>query len=209
MSPVAPHPQTSAPTRAPARAARSRALVLALGEAIEARDCGRAAELAWHLYHDRLLGFFVRRSVSRSDAEELVQEVFVRMVTRWDTFQGGDLHAWLFAIARYCWLTSRNNYRRDQRNRRAEAWDPGRLVDPRDLEAREELAKVLEAVGGMEPEDREVFEATWRDGCSCEEVVERLRDRFGFRTTPAAVRTRRYRIRLAVVAHLDGASGTS
>lgn len=51
-------------------------------------------------YSSRLYGYFYRRTGSRHDAEDLLQEVFVRLVRMVDQYEhDGRFDAWLFRIA--------------------------------------------------------------------------------------------------------------
>ena len=52
-------------------------------------------------HHRRLFNFFLRLTPDRSAAEDLVQEVFVRMLKYRHTFKSdGELTPWMFALAR-------------------------------------------------------------------------------------------------------------
>jgi RNA polymerase sigma-70 factor (ECF subfamily) len=52
------------------------------------------------VYAPRLYGFFLRATGSRDDAEDLVQDAFVRMVRSLPDYRhGGRLDAWVFRIA--------------------------------------------------------------------------------------------------------------
>ena len=52
------------------------------------------------LYSSRLFGYLYRRTGSRHDAEDMLQEVFVRLVRTLDRYtHDGRFEAWLFRIA--------------------------------------------------------------------------------------------------------------
>jgi len=52
-------------------------------------------------HHRRLFSFFVRLTSDRSASEDLVQEVFVRMLKYRSTYRDdGDFTAWMFTLAR-------------------------------------------------------------------------------------------------------------
>jgi RNA polymerase sigma-70 factor, ECF subfamily len=55
----------------------------------------------WQEFHDRLLGFIRQRVNNPSDAEDLLQEVFLRIYQRLSTVRDNDrLVSWMFQIAR-------------------------------------------------------------------------------------------------------------
>lgn len=65
----------------------------------QAGDIGAFDELV-DLYSARLYGFLYRLTGHREDAEDLVQEVFVRVVRTIDSYvDDGKFEAWLFRIA--------------------------------------------------------------------------------------------------------------
>jgi len=65
----------------------------------QARDADAYDVLVDH-YGPRLFGFLFRLSGSRSDAEDLLQELFLRVVRQLERYQHeGQFEAWLFRIA--------------------------------------------------------------------------------------------------------------
>jgi len=58
-------------------------------------------EQIWQEYHDRLLGFIDRRVSDRSMAEDLLQEVFLKIYSHQDTLKDNSkLQSWVYHIAR-------------------------------------------------------------------------------------------------------------
>jgi RNA polymerase sigma-70 factor (ECF subfamily) len=51
-------------------------------------------------HHRQLYAFFVRLTGSRVAADDLVQEVFVRLLKYRHTFRGGEFMPWVFRLAR-------------------------------------------------------------------------------------------------------------
>jgi RNA polymerase sigma-70 factor (ECF subfamily) len=71
------------------------------------RDAERALEALFRKYRRPLLGFLVQRRVDEGTAEELVQEVFIRVVRGAAGFRGeAKVSSWLFQIARNLHLDS-------------------------------------------------------------------------------------------------------
>lgn len=92
------------------------------------RGSSRALTLAYEEHRARVFGFLLRLSRRRAIAEELLQEVFLKLAAHATTLEpDSDLHAWLFAVARNAWIS----------HRRWAALDLGRYVaiDDRDFPA--------------------------------------------------------------------------
>ncbi|NLX21542.1 MAG: sigma-70 family RNA polymerase sigma factor [Phycisphaerae bacterium] len=121
-------------------------------------------------YSSRLYGFFYRHTGSRHDAEDLLQEVFVRLVRRIGEYQhDGRFDAWLFRVAANL---LRDRGRRAKRTREvgiqpAEAdrefeilapqpeGPDGRPDDP--VERAEQLDRLQWALGQLSEAEREVI----------------------------------------------------
>ena len=52
------------------------------------------------IYSGRLFGYFYRLTGKRQVSEDLLSELFVKLVERIDGFRGGSFESWLFKIAR-------------------------------------------------------------------------------------------------------------
>jgi RNA polymerase sigma-70 factor (ECF subfamily) len=83
-------------------------------------DAQRAAFEATALPHlDALYGAALRLTRNRAEAEDLVQDVYVRAFRFWHTFkQGTSIKAWMFTILRNTFI---NRYHRNHRVRDVEA----------------------------------------------------------------------------------------
>jgi len=51
------------------------------------------------LYAARCFGYFYRLTSNRSTSEELLSDLYVRLVQKIDTFKGGSFEKWLFTVA--------------------------------------------------------------------------------------------------------------
>ncbi len=72
---------------------------MAMAREIHAGDMQRFEEL-YALYYPRVLGFAMKRVQSRSDAEDICQEVFLQVHRSIGSFQGrASLSTWIFGIA--------------------------------------------------------------------------------------------------------------
>jgi len=58
-------------------------------------------EKVWKEYHSKLLSFITKRVDNRSAAEDILQDVFVKIISRIDSLQeDGKLESWLYQITR-------------------------------------------------------------------------------------------------------------
>ena len=67
----------------------------------ERSETTASTEAVWRAYHDRLYGFVSSRVGEASTAEDIVQDVFIKIHERIDTLQDpGKLQSWAYQIAR-------------------------------------------------------------------------------------------------------------
>jgi RNA polymerase sigma factor (sigma-70 family) len=140
-------------------------------------------------HHRRLFNFFLRLTGRRSVAEDLVQEVFVRMLKYRHTYRpGAALAPWMFTLARNAaadhWRARPRELERDP-----EAPEPtAPTVHPLDrLEAAEERSRLRDALGRLPPEKRELLLLA-RSG---EMRYERIGELFGISVGAVKVRVHR------------------
>jgi RNA polymerase sigma-70 factor (ECF subfamily) len=120
-------------------------------------DIGQLGVL-FERHHRPLYAFFVRLTGSRALAEDLVQEVFVRLLKYRHTFRGGDFLPWVFRLAR--------NAAADQYSRRRpedplpedrhEPASSAPLVSETVVQD-EEQARLRVALGRLSPDKRELL----------------------------------------------------
>ena len=157
---------------------------LSLLQLIAARDTAALAEL--YDRHSRLLFGLVLRIVrDRGDAEEILQEAFVRVWTRaemYDARMGGPL-PWLVRVARNCAI-DRLRARRVRATVDAPAIDPPAVetvtpagpiqtpeTDVLDAERRRTLS---DALAGIPAEQRLLIEAAFFEGYTHSELAQRF-----------------------------------
>jgi RNA polymerase sigma factor (sigma-70 family) len=66
----------------------------------EARDWSKLDFDRWHAEHHAALRAFVATRVGRADADDVCQEIWAKVWRSRTTFEGGQLRAWLFKVAR-------------------------------------------------------------------------------------------------------------
>lgn len=136
----------------------------------QARDAGAFDEII-DLYGPRLYGYFYRLCGARDDAEDLLQELFLRVLRTIDRYEhDGQLEAWLFRIATNL---IRDRYRRAKRTpdlrsldsggndrQRQSAW-AGELADrtapsaSEQAEAQEDVNRMQRALAQLPRQERE------------------------------------------------------
>jgi|GEM_PF-1222830 len=148
-------------------------------------------------HRPRLLAMIQRRSdrslAARRDAEDILNQAFVRAQTRWSEFQhsGMTAYAWLYRIVLDSLLDDHDFQTRKRRSPRAEMAWPDKsslqlvlglvspLTSPSDALARKESQERLrrqvgQALGLLKPEDREVLSMRFYDQLTTEEIARVL-----------------------------------
>ena len=150
------------------------------------RGCRASFELIVVRMPGTLLGYLRRLAASREDAEDIVQETFVRAYRKIDRYQPDwRLSTWLFTIGRRLWL---NHRRQSQRARKtggvvaeiakvADASDSGRTIDPAaSMIATEERQQIWRIASGVLSEPQ--YTALWLfyvEGLPVAEIARILR----------------------------------
>ena len=137
-------------------------------------------------HHVAIYRYLLRMTGSRETAEELTQDVFVRVLKGLEQYQEQDRErAWLFRIAR--------NLRCDlARRSRRQPSTPLDEVEPIEAQRQELQLSLARALAALAEDDREAFVLREIGGFSYVEISAICE------TSPAAVRSRIYRARLAL-----------
>jgi RNA polymerase sigma-70 factor, ECF subfamily len=156
------------------------------------------------VYQDRLFTTIVHVVHSRADAEDIVQEAFLRAYTQLHTFRGdAAFHTWLYRIA----MNVAGSRRRRGRVRGAiEHANDVSVNEPRDtrglpsdrLEREERASQVREAFASLSKEHRTILVLRELEGLDYEQIAEVLG------LTPGTVRSRLHRARLGLRERLHG-----
>jgi RNA polymerase sigma factor (sigma-70 family) len=117
--------------------------------------------LLFQRYHRQLYGFLFHMTQQREVSEDLMQNVFYRMLRSRHTFTGqGEFRTWMYHLARNVVKDHLKQTRR--RGNHAEISDYEELI-PAGLTADEQIERKLEikalerALGNLSPENREVL----------------------------------------------------
>jgi RNA polymerase sigma-70 factor (ECF subfamily) len=120
------------------------------------------------------LARFAASSGMGGDAEELVQDTFVRAFSSIETFRGdASLLTWLFTIERRLMLDRRRSERRRSPDVALSEGDAMTTHDPLDaVVARESRERLRVAVARLSPTQREVFALRVGEGLSYREIAQ-------------------------------------
>lgn len=126
-------------------------------------------------YRQPLIAYFQRRVTSRSEAEDLTQEVFLRLVKRLDVQKLDNPEAFLFTTAVNL-LRDRFRRGQTQRSHLAEVslQQPGieELSPERVFDSRQHLAKVIEALEQLDERSRDAFILHRLEGMKHAQIAE-------------------------------------
>lgn len=142
---------------------------------VQAGDYSPASEI-YDRYSGRIYNFAFRFLRNAEAAEDATQEVFVKMIKHANQFHGdAKLSTWLFSItANWC-----RDYLRKSDNKAKEGEDalltlpaPSELSPDRNLEQRENEARVRKALATLTPEQREAILLSRYQGLSYAEIAQ-------------------------------------
>jgi RNA polymerase sigma-70 factor (ECF subfamily) len=151
--------------------------------------------------HHRALHGYVRVLYPEAHADAVVNSTFVQLWQHLDDVPDGAVRTWLRAVARHEVLNSNRRERRWYANTdRAARLSTDRTQPAPDLDARVDLALVIEALGTLDEADREVVLMTALEDLTSTDLAEIL----GVQPDAARRRLSRARGRLrAAIEHRD------
>jgi RNA polymerase sigma-70 factor (ECF subfamily) len=148
--------------------------------------------LLYKRYSRRFFGFFYRMTQSGSVSEDLVQNVFMRMLKYKHTYlDNGSFESWAFQLARN---VHHDHYRKSNRYVFSETMDKWeeKLVDESNYEhqqeGRESIDQLRQALDALDPEKREIIELTRFQNLKYAQVAEMIG------TTEGALKVKIHRI---------------
>lgn len=149
--------------------------------------------------HAAAVSRFVASIGSRAEAEEVVQDTFVRAFASIDGFRGESaLRTWLFTIARRLVLDRRRSARRRGEQVEVQEADVATEYDALDgVLADETRARLRQAMAALTPTQREVFVLRVSEGLSYREIAEAVD------TTEGAARVHYHNAMRAIKEFLD------
>jgi RNA polymerase sigma-70 factor (ECF subfamily) len=148
-------------------------------------------------YARSLYRFALSLCGAHAEAEDIVSETFVRAWNTPSPIRTSTAKAYLFTIARHCYLQrARQAWRR--RDLDDQIGDPGRQADEAVVQ-KDEVARVWQALGRLPEVDRSALLMRALEDMSYQEIADALD------LTVAAVKTKIHRARLKLAPYRDGA----
>lgn len=153
-----------------------------------------ALALLVRAHHDRVYRFGLRVCRDGYDADDAVQEAFIKLATRPEIVRGSGVLSWLFRVVRNACLRMLRPFARERRTLGARIEDPGE-VPSRDLDPQAALEQwhlvhaVHQAIAGLARPQREVLVMRDLEGLTGEETCAALG------LTVATMKTRLHRAR--------------
>jgi len=150
-----------------------------------------------HAYHDRVYRFGLRACRDGYDADDAVQEAFIKLAARPDVMKDPGAFSWLLSVVRNACMRMLRPFVRERRalgERIAEEEDlPSERLDPQQAILRWELVhSVHAAIAELERPYREVLVMRDLEGLSGEETCKALG------LLPANMKTRLHRARTSL-----------
>ena len=135
-------------------------------------------------YQDRLYPMLLRLTGSAEDAQDLLQESFLRAYQKLRRFEGGSsFYTWLYRLSVNLALSDKRRMK-GKRGPRLSELGPGQEVDPADpsslagpsshLEEAERDAQIQDALDRLAPDHRAVVVLKEFEGMPYEEIAETL-----------------------------------
>lgn len=134
--------------------------------------------LLYHRYSKRLFGFFYRMTKSAATSEDLVQNVFMRILKYKHSYsESGNFEAWTFHL---CRNVHKDHLRKNKRyafQENMREWE-GQLKDDQNkeffLQKTDELNNLARALDFLSPDKRELIELTRFQKLKYEQVADLL-----------------------------------
>ena len=125
-------------------------------------------------YNRRLYGFFMKQTGDAHTSEDLVQDVFHRILRYRHTYrEGGRFMTWIFTIARSALLTHQRKHRHAKSEVPVTEFLIARVPSPgADIEKREEAELIRRALHRLPDDKREALVLSRFENMSYEEIAE-------------------------------------
>jgi RNA polymerase sigma-70 factor (family 1) len=136
-----------------------------------------AFDLIFKRYGDRLYGFAFKYLKSREEAEELVQDVFLKIwENRKNLKQEGTLRSYLFTISYHnmCRLFRRRNYQEKLARELVHSGEETISIDEK-IDYRSVMEQVDQLIEQLPARQKEIFILSRKEGKSSKEIAEELK----------------------------------
>jgi RNA polymerase sigma-70 factor (ECF subfamily) len=140
--------------------------------------CRRADEVSFSqlvdIYSSRMYGYFYRLTGSRDVSDELLSELFVKLVERIGQYRGGSFNSWIFRVASNIFY---DHLRQKQRQQGLIEEHIKRLEEDRPMTGDtdgggEEADRLQRQIGRLDEQTREVIMLRFYSDMSFKEIAE-------------------------------------
>jgi len=129
------------------------------------------------LYSDRCFGFLYRLSGHRQTAEDLLSDLFIKLVEKIGSWDGGSFDNWIFTIASNLF---KDHLRADYRRKKLLQEKAVQLQTEDSTEARNDLEdKLQQALKRLEPEIAELVMMRFYGDLSFKELAQKRNEPIG------------------------------
>jgi RNA polymerase sigma-70 factor (ECF subfamily) len=124
------------------------------------------------LYAKRCYGYFYRMTTSKDTSDELLSELFVKLVENIGSYRGGSFDGWIFRVASNVFFDHLRSKHRQQKlleekSRRLET-EPSEIVPDRD----ERIDKLQMEIAKLDDDTRELIMLRYYSQLSFKEIAE-------------------------------------
>lgn len=123
------------------------------------------------LYGDRCFGYFYRLTGNRDQSQDLLQELFLRLIRKIDSFRGGSFDSWIFTL---CSNLHRDSLRKKYRNQKALEKQKEELASnlPVSRPNQTEFDELQIQLEQLDPETRELVVKRYYGQLTFQEIAE-------------------------------------
>lgn len=142
------------------------------------KDDESAFRQIFHLFSDRVYSFALKLTRSRTSAEEMVQEVFMKLwVNRSTVYSIENLSSWLFVVTKNLVLNSIKRKATEEKANAVFAMETAKNhSDTEEKVIADDYERLLnETVSHLPPQQRLIYSLCHQEGLQYEEVAQRLK----------------------------------
>ena len=139
-------------------------------------DCQAGREEAFSqlvdIFAKPCFGYFLRLTGNREISNDLLGELFVKLVEKIGSFRAGSFEKWIFTIARNIFYDFLRRKQREKKMLRAEEEKFAEEVAVDSSIEKEQIDKLQEQLGKLEAQTRELILLRFYSGLSFKEIAE-------------------------------------
>jgi RNA polymerase sigma-70 factor (ECF subfamily) len=130
------------------------------------------------LYSNRLYAFFYRMSSDKTTSNDLLSEMFVKLVEKISGFKGGSFDGWLFTIAANLFRDHLRKSYREKKLLEQKAIQMKTLQEEKSMQP-EVIDDLSRAMAKIEPDTAELLTLRYQAGLSFKQLAEMRKEPIG------------------------------